>query len=224
MVETATGGTATMTRTRTFDTEGRPATVSSGASRYSYGYDARDLLTSVSGLPTGVSTFGYHPSGLMRTRTDAAGTVNYEWNPDGTLAVAKDLSKANLDIRYKWTGGLLTGVDYAGSATRAGMKRSYGYDAYGRLTVDKLYLDPAYGPTPLGDLHPRRPATCPVHHRHLGSLHPRLRPLRRPAASAPRVWAPRPPSPDLPPPSRTGMQLWASCVAGRDTVTTRTVM
>lgn len=63
MVETATGGTATMTRTRTFDTEGRPATVSSGASTYSYGYDARDLLTSVSGSPTGVSTFAYHPSG-----------------------------------------------------------------------------------------------------------------------------------------------------------------
>lgn len=90
----------------------------------------------------------------MRTRTDAAGTVNYEWNPDGTLAVAKDLSKANLDIRYKWTGGLLTGVDYAGSATRAGMKRLYGYDPYGRLTVDKLYLDPAYGPIP-----PRGPAS-----------------------------------------------------------------
>ncbi|MFI8509614.1 LamG-like jellyroll fold domain-containing protein [Streptomyces sp. NPDC085460] len=138
-------GTAVATRPRTlsYDLAGRVTGVggdgvlTSDASTY----NDRGQLLSAEG-PSGTSSYAYDADGKMTSRTDAAGTTAFTYDQAGRLDTTTDpLTGTQVRSDYD-AAGRLTSQEYARPATGGtwtiGSKRSYTYDALGRLADDSV--------------------------------------------------------------------------------------
>ncbi|MFG2417185.1 LamG-like jellyroll fold domain-containing protein [Streptomyces goshikiensis] len=138
-------GTAAATRPRSlsYDLAGR--LTGSGADGIlagnTYTYNDRGQLLNADG-PSGKSAYTYDADGQMTSRTDPAGTTAFTYDQAGRLDTTTDpLTGTQLRSGYD-AAGRPTGDEYArpaaGGTFTVSAKRSYTYDALGRLADDSV--------------------------------------------------------------------------------------
>ncbi|MFI2739189.1 LamG-like jellyroll fold domain-containing protein [Streptomyces sp. NPDC018711] len=138
-------GTAVATRPRSlsYDLAGRLTGVGGDgvSAGNSYTYNDRGQLLNADG-PSGTSSYGYDADGQMTSRTDAAGTTAFTYDQAGRLDTTTDpLTGTQVRSDYD-AAGRPTADEYArpaaGGTWTIGAKRSYTYDALGRLADDSV--------------------------------------------------------------------------------------
>ncbi|WP_078954273.1 LamG-like jellyroll fold domain-containing protein [Streptomyces globisporus] len=138
-------GTAVATRPRSlsYDLAGRLTGVGGDGvlAGNTYSYNDRGQLLNADG-PSGTSSYGYDADGQMTSRTDAAGTTAFTYDQAGRLDTTTDpLTGTQVRSDYD-AAGRPTADEYArpaaGGTWTIGAKRSYTYDALGRLADDSV--------------------------------------------------------------------------------------
>ncbi|MEV6576241.1 LamG-like jellyroll fold domain-containing protein [Streptomyces sp. NPDC051577] len=138
-------GTAGATRPRSlsYDLAGRMTGVGGDGilAGNTYSYNDRGQLIAGDG-PSGTSAYTYDADGQMTTRTDAAGATAFTYDPAGRLDTTTDpLTGTQIRNDYD-AAGRPTADEYArpgsGGTWTIGAKRSYTYDALGRLADDNV--------------------------------------------------------------------------------------
>ncbi|MFJ5811103.1 LamG-like jellyroll fold domain-containing protein [Streptomyces sp. NPDC093093] len=138
-------GTAVSTRPRSlsYDLAGRLTGVGGDGilAGNTYSYNDRGQLIAGDG-PSGTSAYTYDADGQMTTRTDAAGATAFTYDPAGRLDTTTD-PLTGTQIRKDYDpAGRPTADEYArpgsGGTWTIGAKRSYAYDALGRLADDSV--------------------------------------------------------------------------------------
>ncbi|MFE7773713.1 LamG-like jellyroll fold domain-containing protein [Streptomyces sp. NPDC057445] len=138
-------GTAVATRPRSlsYDLAGRLTGVGGdgvlAGNRYTY--NDRGQLLSTDG-PGGTSSYAYDADGMMTSRTDAAGSTAFTYDQAGRLDTTTDpLTGTQVRSDYD-AAGRPTADEYArpaaGGTWTVGAKRSYTYDALGRVADDSV--------------------------------------------------------------------------------------
>ncbi|MFB7609975.1 LamG-like jellyroll fold domain-containing protein [Streptomyces gardneri] len=138
-------GTAVATRPRSlsYDLAGRLTGVGGDGALAgnTYTYNDRGQLLTTDG-PGGTSSYAYDADGEMTTRTDAAGTTAFTYDVGGRLDTTTDPLTGTQARRDYDAAGRPTADEYArpaaGGTWTVGAKRSYTYDALGRLTDDSV--------------------------------------------------------------------------------------
>ncbi|MGW5425055.1 LamG-like jellyroll fold domain-containing protein [Streptomyces sp. NPDC003943] len=138
-------GTAAATRPRSlsYDLAGHLTGVAGDGvlAGNTYAYNDRGQLLSTDG-PGGTSTYTYDADGQMAARTDTAGTTGFTYDQAGRLNTTTDPLTGTQVRNYYDAAGRPTADEYARPATGGtwtiGAKRSYTYDALGRLADDSL--------------------------------------------------------------------------------------
>ena len=116
-----------------YDLAGRLTAASHPSGMQTFTYDDRGLVTGSSG-PAGASSYGYDANGWMSSRTDAVGTTSFTWDPRGLPATISDpITALTQTLTYEPDGQIKTRQYGA-----AGAKRTYTYDAFGRLGTDTM--------------------------------------------------------------------------------------
>ncbi|MER8236090.1 LamG-like jellyroll fold domain-containing protein [Streptomyces sp. NPDC094049] len=142
--ETGSGTTAaTRPRSLSYDVAGRLTGVGGDGvlAGNTYTYNDRGQLLTTAG-PGGNSSYAYDADGKMTSRTDAAGATAFTYDTAGRLDTTTDpLTGTQVRSRYD-AAGRPTADEYArpgtGGTWTVGSKRSYTYDALGRLTDDSI--------------------------------------------------------------------------------------
>ncbi|MEU9704730.1 LamG-like jellyroll fold domain-containing protein [Streptomyces sp. NPDC047981] len=138
-------GTAAATRPRSlsYDLAGRMTGAGGDGilAGNTYAYNDRGQLLSSEG-PGGSSSYAYDADGRMTSRTDVAGTTAFTYDAGGRLDTTTDpLTGTRVRSEYD-AAGRPTAQEYARPAAdgtwSVGSKRSYTYDALGRLADDSL--------------------------------------------------------------------------------------
>ncbi|MFF5809259.1 LamG-like jellyroll fold domain-containing protein [Streptomyces sp. NPDC012746] len=138
-------GTAVATRPRSlsYDLAGRMTGVGADGilAGNTYTYNDRGQLLNADG-PSGKSAYAYDADGQMTSRTDAAGTTAFVYDQAGRLGTTSDpLTGTQVRSGYD-AAGRPTADEYArpaaGGTFTIGAKRSYTYDALGRLADDRV--------------------------------------------------------------------------------------
>ncbi|MET9652164.1 LamG-like jellyroll fold domain-containing protein [Streptomyces sp. NPDC006460] len=138
-------GTAVATRPRTlsYDLAGRLTAVGGDGvlAGNTYAHNDRGQLLNADG-PSGTSAYTYDADGQMTSRTDAAGTTAFTYDQAGRLDTTTDpLTGTQLRSDYD-AAGRPTLDEYArpaaGGTWTIGAKRSYTYDALGRIAGDNV--------------------------------------------------------------------------------------
>ncbi|GHD75502.1 LamG-like jellyroll fold domain-containing protein [Streptomyces goshikiensis] len=143
-VETGSGtSVATRPRTLSYDLAGRMTGAGGDGilTNNTYTYNDRGQLLSTDG-PGGTSTYTYDADGQMTSRTDAAGATAFTYDPAGRLGTTTDpLTGTQVRSGYD-AAGRPTVNEYArpaaGGTYTIAAKRSYTYDALGRLANDSV--------------------------------------------------------------------------------------
>ncbi|MEV7439461.1 LamG-like jellyroll fold domain-containing protein [Streptomyces griseoviridis] len=143
--ETGTGAEATTTdRTLAYDLAGRITAIGTadGLTRDTYTYNDRGQLLTTDG-PGGEAAYTYSADGQMTLRDTPTGTTEYGYDTTGRLDWLWDSLTGN-DIWYDFdAAGRPTLEQYASkpdgsTAYTPTGKRTYGYDALGRLSSDSV--------------------------------------------------------------------------------------
>ncbi|MFF8279716.1 LamG-like jellyroll fold domain-containing protein [Streptomyces lateritius] len=138
-------GTAVATRPRSlsYDLAGRLTGVGGDGvnAGNTYTYNDRGQLLSADG-PGGTASYAYDTDGKMTSRTDAAGATAFTYDPAGRLDTTTDpLTGTQVRSDYD-AAGRPTVQEYArpaaGGTWTIGAKRSYSYDALGRVADDSV--------------------------------------------------------------------------------------
>ncbi|MFD5764275.1 RHS repeat-associated core domain-containing protein, partial [Streptomyces sp. NPDC127049] len=138
-------GTAVATRPRSlsYDLAGRLTGVGGDGvlADNTYTYNDRGQLLTTDG-PGGTSSYAYDADGKMTSRTDAAGATAFTYDTAGRLNTTTDpLTGTQVRSDYD-AAGRPTVDEYArpgaGGTWTVGSKRSYTYDALGRLADDSV--------------------------------------------------------------------------------------
>ncbi|WP_251066910.1 LamG-like jellyroll fold domain-containing protein [Streptomyces sp. ISL-36] len=138
-------GTAVATRPRSlsYDLAGRLTGVGGDgvAAGNTYTYNDRGQLLNANG-PSGTSAYVYDVDGQMTSRTDPAGTTAFTYDVAGRLDTTTD-PLTGTQVRSDYDAAGRPTVDEfarpaAGGTWTIGAKRSYTYDALGRLADDSV--------------------------------------------------------------------------------------
>ncbi|WP_234008818.1 LamG-like jellyroll fold domain-containing protein [Streptomyces sp. Mg1] len=138
-------GTAAATRPRSlsYDLAGRMTGAGADGilAGNTYSYNDRGQLLNADG-PSGKSAYVYDADGQMTSRTDPAGTAAFSYDQAGRLNTTTDpLTGTQVRKNYD-AAGRPTGDEYArpaaGGTFTVSAKRSYTYDALGRLADDSV--------------------------------------------------------------------------------------
>ncbi|MFD9420449.1 LamG-like jellyroll fold domain-containing protein [Streptomyces goshikiensis] len=138
-------GTAVATRPRSlsYDLAGRMTGAGADGilAGNTYTYNDRGQLLNADG-PSAKSAYTYDADGQMTSRTDAAGTTAFTYDQAGRLNTTTDpLTGTQVRSSYD-AAGRPTADEYArpaaGGTFTIGAKRSYTYDALGRLADDRV--------------------------------------------------------------------------------------
>ena len=131
----AAAGTATGSRSFTYDLDGRVTSAVSGSAAVQQSWTDRGQLAAVTGS-AGASSFTYDAAGRVVQRSDVAGVTSYSWTPRGQVAGMVDpLTNSTHTFGYSAAGDLLTDSITDGVST---LQRSYGRDGMGRVTSDSV--------------------------------------------------------------------------------------
>jgi YD repeat-containing protein len=126
-------GAGTPSRTFGYDLAGFQTAVSQPGGTIGLVFDDRGLLAEVTGTNT-AATYGYDGAGRLTSRTDGAGTATFTWTARGELDTATD-PLTGTAVDYRWSDA--SQVDQVIYGT-GGPVRTFGYDQFGRLDVDRL--------------------------------------------------------------------------------------
>ncbi|MEU4266808.1 LamG-like jellyroll fold domain-containing protein [Streptomyces sp. NPDC026092] len=138
-------GTAVATRPRSlsYDLAGRLTGAGGDGvlAGNSYTYNDRGQLLNADG-PSGTSSYAYDADGQVTSRTDAAGTTAFTYDQAGRLDTTTD-PLTGTQVRNDFdAAGRPSAEEYArpaaGGTFTIGAKRSYTYDALGRLADDSV--------------------------------------------------------------------------------------
>jgi RHS repeat-associated protein len=126
--------------TTTYDGLGRPIATTKNAGTTCRVYDNEGRLTSeqASGEPQATS-YSYDPAGLVRTVTDASGTLTTVYNESGQVIHNTDSFGAEMEVVYNKDGNPTKRRVATGSlGTSTVYETDYSYDDNGRLTKQKF--------------------------------------------------------------------------------------
>ncbi len=131
---------ASASRSFEYDVAGQMVSVGTGqpGMGVQFGYDARGLLVSSSGV-AGTASFGYDGLGRLVSRSDSAGQASFGWDGRSRLVSMSDgVSGVSRGLVWDAAGQLLR-TEFSGtSGTGSGGSETYSYDGLGRLSSHEL--------------------------------------------------------------------------------------